>query len=56
MSGAVGKVVKPQLRGLLHDQIKKNLAFAFLVAGAVAFAQKIFINDERKRVYAEFYK
>lgn len=56
MSGAVGKVVKPQLRGLLHEQIKKNIAFAFVVAGVVAFAQKIFINDERKRLYAEYYK
>lgn len=56
MSGAVSKVVKPQLRGLLHQQIKKNILIAFIVAGTVATLQKIFINDERKRVYAEFYK
>lgn len=56
MSGAVGKVVKPQLRGLLHQQIKKNIAIAFVVAGVVATLQKVFINDERKRLYAEFYK
>lgn len=56
MSGAVGKVVKPQLRGLLQQEIKKSIALAFVVAGVVATLQKVFVNDERKRVYAEFYK
>lgn len=56
MSGAVVKAVKPQLRGLLHREIKKNIALAFVVAGVVASLQKVFINDERKQVYAEFYK
>lgn len=56
MSGAVGKAVKPQLRGLLQQQIKKNIAIAFVIAGSVAVLQKIFINDKRKQLYAEFYK
>lgn len=56
MSGAVGKAVKPQLRGLLHQQIKKNIIVAFVVAGVVATAQKIFVNDAKKKAYADFYK
>ncbi|CAG9813353.1 unnamed protein product [Phaedon cochleariae] len=56
MSGAVGKVVKPQLRGLLQKNIKRNIIVAGTVAIAAALVQKVFVNDERKRVYAEFYK
>ncbi|KAL3286957.1 hypothetical protein HHI36_001443 [Cryptolaemus montrouzieri] len=47
---------KPQLRGLLRSQIKKNLIIASVLSISVVIAQKIFVNDERKRVYAEFYK
>ncbi|XP_023027289.1 cytochrome c oxidase subunit 6C [Leptinotarsa decemlineata] len=56
MSGAVGKAAKPQLRGLLQSQIKVNILLAAGVATAAAVLQKVFVNDERKRVYAEFYK
>lgn len=55
-AGAVVKAVKPQMRGLLHEQIKKNLFFAFVVAGIAATCQKIFMNDSRKKAYAQFYK
>lgn len=53
---AVAKAGKPQLRGLLHSQIKKNIILAFVVASITAVGQKVFINDERKRAYADFYK
>ncbi|XP_044745987.1 cytochrome c oxidase subunit 6C-like [Coccinella septempunctata] len=47
---------KPQLRGLLRSQIKVNLIVMSVIAvGAVAL-QKVFINDRRKQVYADFYK
>ncbi|KAK9873865.1 hypothetical protein WA026_002222 [Henosepilachna vigintioctopunctata] len=47
---------KPQLRGLLQSQIKKNLIIATAIAFTAVGLQKVFINDERKKVYAEFYK
>ncbi|KAJ8925888.1 hypothetical protein NQ315_009740 [Exocentrus adspersus] len=56
MSGEVSKVSKPQLRGLLQSQIKKNLILAIAVASAAAVAQKFLLNDRRKNRYAEFYK
>ncbi|KAJ8931272.1 hypothetical protein NQ314_015838 [Rhamnusium bicolor] len=56
MSGAVGKANKPQLRGLLHSQIKVNILLASVVAVGAALGQYFFVNNERKRVYAEFYK
>ncbi|XP_056642561.1 cytochrome c oxidase subunit 6C-2-like [Diorhabda carinulata] len=54
--GEVSKAVKPQLRGLLAGQIKRNIIFAAAVATLAAIAQKIFVNDNRKRAYAEFYR
>lgn len=56
MAKDVVKSNKPQLRGLLQNQIKKNLALAVGMCFVAAVAQKICINDERKKVYAEFYK
>ncbi|XP_019873236.1 cytochrome c oxidase subunit 6C-like [Aethina tumida] len=56
MAKDVVKSNKPQLRGLLQNQIKKNLALAVGMCFVAAVAQKIWINDERKKVYAEFYK
>ncbi|VEN57697.1 unnamed protein product [Callosobruchus maculatus] len=56
MSGAVGKAAKPQLRGLLHQQIKFNIILAAAVAGVAAVATKVFVNDHRKNLYANFYK
>lgn len=54
--GEISKVAKPQLRGLLAGQIKKNIIFAAAVATVAAIAQKILVNDNRKRAYAEFYR
>ncbi|RZC36257.1 cytochrome c oxidase subunit 6C-1, partial [Asbolus verrucosus] len=56
MADKVSKVVKPQLRGLLHNQIRMNLIVAGVMCFAAAVAQKVFVNDNRKKVYGEFYK
>ncbi|CAH1959593.1 unnamed protein product [Acanthoscelides obtectus] len=56
MSGSVGKAAKPQLRGLLHQQIKRNILLAAAVATAAAVVQKVFVNNPRMQVYADFYK
>lgn len=55
MSGAVSKVTKPQLRGLLQSNIKRNLVVAVTVATAAAFAQKFIVNEPRKELYRKFY-
>lgn len=54
--GEVSKVSKPQLRGLLAGQIKKNILFAAGVATLAAVIQKVFVNDAKKNQYAAFYK
>ncbi|KAJ8984218.1 hypothetical protein NQ317_011128 [Molorchus minor] len=56
MAGEVGKASKPQLRGLLKSQIKRNIIVIASITAVIAVAQKVFINDQRKKVYAEFYK
>lgn len=56
MADKVSNVAKPQLRGLLQSQIKKNLFVAIGLCVVVGVAQKIFVNDARKAKYAEFYK
>ncbi|KAK2703326.1 cytochrome c oxidase subunit 6C-like [Artemia franciscana] len=52
----VAKLPKPQLRGLLTSQIKRNLVFGAVFAFVVTAAYKMNINDKRKIKYAEFYK
>lgn len=56
MSGEVGKASKPQLRGLLQSQIKRNIIVAATVAALAALYQKFVYNDGQKRIYADFYK
>ncbi|KAJ3648652.1 hypothetical protein Zmor_020440 [Zophobas morio] len=56
MSDAVSKTPKPQLRGLLHNQIKRNLIWACGMCFVAAVAQKFLVNDHRQNIYAEFYK
>lgn len=53
---AVAKIKKPQLRGLLHSQIKTNLyvGIGLCIIGGVAW--KFLISDPRKARFAEFYK
>lgn len=56
MSGAVAKVNKPQLRGLLRKQIGINIAVATGLCFIAAVAQKFLYNDVRVQKYADFYK
>lgn len=56
MSSTPAKLAKPQLRGLLHNQIKKNfigLGVVVLVAGVY---MRFVFGDGRKRAYANFYR
>ncbi|XP_074030645.1 cytochrome c oxidase subunit 6C-like [Leptinotarsa decemlineata] len=56
MSEVTGKLPKPQMRSLLHSQIKRNLfwcGISVLIAGSY---MRFVFGDGRKRVYAEFYK
>lgn len=56
MSGAVANLKKPQLRGLLHSQIKRTLIIAIGLSIVAGVAQKFLVSEPRKRQYAEFYK
>uniref|UniRef100_A0A0V0G3L6 Putative cytochrome c oxidase n=1 Tax=Triatoma dimidiata TaxID=72491 RepID=A0A0V0G3L6_TRIDM len=56
MSSAVSTSVKPQLRGLLHSKIKRNLAIAVVLSAASGVIVKTFFGDARKKQYADFYK
>ncbi|XP_055680811.1 cytochrome c oxidase subunit 6C [Lutzomyia longipalpis] len=47
---------KPQLRGLHHATIKRNLAVSLVLCTISVIAVKILHNDRRKANYAEFYK
>lgn len=56
MGDSVARVNKPQMRGLLHASIKRNLIISLVLAGASAVAFKVLVGDARKKKYAEFYK
>lgn len=49
-------VAKPQLRGLLTSQIKRNLVGMMVTSVTAALLYKIFIGDRRKQRYIDFYK
>ncbi|KAG5309856.1 PREDICTED: cytochrome c oxidase subunit 6C [Acromyrmex echinatior] len=49
-------IAKPQLRGLLTAQIKKNLVSMLVISISAGLAYKILVTDKRKHRYAEFYK
>lgn len=53
---AVSLIAKPQMRGLLNSQIKKNLIISLTLAGISGVAFKMIVGDERKKKYAEFYR
>ncbi|XP_075985300.1 cytochrome c oxidase subunit 6C-like [Anticarsia gemmatalis] len=53
---AVSTIAKPQMRGLLNGQIKKNLIISLVLAGISGVAFKQLVGTERKRKYAEFYR
>ncbi|KAK9511195.1 hypothetical protein O3M35_005802 [Rhynocoris fuscipes] len=56
MASAVAKIPKPQLRGLLRAQTKRNIAIAMVLSAIGGFAVKTFLGDARKKQYADFYK
>ncbi|XP_014469466.1 PREDICTED: cytochrome c oxidase subunit 6C isoform X2 [Dinoponera quadriceps] len=47
---------KPQLRGLLTSQIKKNFIGMTIVSFTAAGAYSILVAEPRKQRYADFYK
>ncbi|XP_047540214.1 cytochrome c oxidase subunit 6C [Vanessa atalanta] len=53
---AVSTIAKPQMRGLLHNVIKRNLIVAIALSAACGFSYKLFVGNVRKRNYAEFYR
>uniref|UniRef100_A0A0K8TPJ2 Putative cytochrome c oxidase subunit vic n=1 Tax=Tabanus bromius TaxID=304241 RepID=A0A0K8TPJ2_TABBR len=50
------RAVKPQLRGLHHATIKRNLFVAFGLVTFVTTTFKFLVNEPKKKAYAEFYK
>lgn len=52
----VATVKKPQLRGLLHSQIKKNLIVAIGLCIVAGVAHRFAVVEPRRNKYAEFYK
>jgi cytochrome c oxidase subunit 6c len=53
---AVATLAKPKMRGLLTDQIKKNLVISTVLSFGAMFAYKFLVADKRKIAYAEFYR
>ncbi len=53
---AVATLAKPKMRGLLTDQIKKNLLIAGILSFGAMFTYKFLVADKRKTAYAEFYR
>lgn len=51
-----GRIPKPVLRGLHNATIKRNLAVAIALSVVAGIVVKVFINDPRKKAYADFYK
>lgn len=56
MSGAVAKLGKPQLRGLLAKQIKTNIGVGMVLAGIAGVITNYTLCKPRRERYAEFYK
>lgn len=48
--------MKPQLRGLLHSQIKTNLIVAIGLSIVGGIAYKVLVNDPQKQKYLDYYK
>jgi cytochrome c oxidase subunit 6c len=53
---AVATLAKPKMRGLLTDQIKKNLVVATVLSFSTMLSYKFLVADKRKIAYAEFYR
>lgn len=52
----VATLKKPQLRGLLHSQIKKNLIVAIGLCIAAGVVHRFTVVEPRRKRYADFYK
>lgn len=55
-SKAVATLAKPEMRGLLTAQIKRNLVVSTVLSLSTMFAYKFLVADVRKEHYAEFYR
>nr|CAH7743791.1 unnamed protein product [Callosobruchus chinensis] len=51
-----GKLPKPQLRSLLHSQIKRNLFFIGISVVIAGCYMKFVYGDNRKKAYADFFR
>ncbi|KAK7504071.1 hypothetical protein BaRGS_00004803 [Batillaria attramentaria] len=49
-------VARPQLRGMIKSQLKRNFVIATAVSAVCTVAWRLGICDARKARYAEFYK
>ncbi|CAH1116864.1 unnamed protein product [Phaedon cochleariae] len=56
MSELVGKIPKPQMRSLLHRQIKRNLLICGIGVAIAGSYMRFVYGDGQKRAYAEFYR
>ena len=56
MADEVTKIPKPKMRGLLMDQIKRNLILTFINMIISGLAFKFGYVERRKKIYADFYK
>ncbi|KAG5877035.1 hypothetical protein JTB14_006516 [Gonioctena quinquepunctata] len=56
MSDVAGKLPKPQMRSLLHAQIKKNLVFVGISVLAAGCYMRFVYGNGNKRAYADFFK
>lgn len=56
MSQTVLKAAKPQLKGLLRKDIKRNLIITFVITGFVGTIWKTCFANKHKQMYADFYK
>ncbi|CAH2002320.1 unnamed protein product [Acanthoscelides obtectus] len=51
-----GKLPKPQMRSLLHSQIKRNLLFTGISVVIAGCYMKFVYSDSNKKAYANFYR
>lgn len=50
------KYPRPQLRGLLLKQIKRNLTITLPLVAFIGLCYKTLHNDRNKKIYADFYR
>ncbi|XP_071054319.1 cytochrome c oxidase subunit 6C-1-like [Onthophagus taurus] len=55
MSGAVSRAARPEMRRLLHNQIKKNLIVSIGLCVVAGVGQYFLINAPAKERYVKFF-